>query len=105
MTSNALPEAFCLLSVFWIEKEKEAPKAFSSSTVEASNASNGQPGNITMTVTATYSFIEDLLCAKQHSKFFTFIILFNSTIIQGRYHYYIHFMDKESKLINGVAGI
>lgn len=104
-TSNVLHEAFCLPNVTWIEKEKEVPKTFSPSTAEVSNASNGQPGNITMIVTANYSFNEHLPCAKQHSKCFTFIILLNSTIIQGRYHYYICFIDKESKLINGVAGV
>lgn len=73
-------EASCLPNVYHREKKEVLRELFS--TRKASNARNGQPGNITMIITLTSGFIEHLPFSKQHSKYFVFINSFKPTTIQ-----------------------
>ena len=75
-------EASCLPNFYWTEKKKEVLRDLFS-TRKASNARNGQPGNITMIITLNSGFIERLPFSKQHSKYFLFINSFKPTTIQG----------------------
>ena len=92
MSSKVLhEEASCLPNVYWTEKKKEVLRDLFS-TRKASNARNGQPGNITMIITLTSGFIEHLPFSKRHSKYFLFIDSFKPTTIQGTGKYLFSFL-------------